>query len=112
MSEDAVLQGGEGMLDRASSHAHDSRRGALSHALQSRLVQVNEDGTLCARCAATLQSTRAAGRFGRGIDHRTLVLAYLCALEALPGGTAQRVAGRVINELAAVEQRTVAPAVA
>ena len=40
MAEDAIFQGGEGMLDRRSSESHDLRSGASMHAVQRLFVQM------------------------------------------------------------------------
>ena len=63
MSEDAVLQRGEGMLDGGSSQAHRMRRGALLHPFERGVVQMRCEEALRRRGAARLQGKLP--QFGR-----------------------------------------------
>src|ERR1019366_9547398 len=107
MSQDVVLERGEGMLHAATGQSHHLRTGPLLHALQSPLVQVTLHETLWRVGALRLQPTAPTDLGRRHIDHPLWVRLCLLAAEDLLGRTAEAVGLLVVNKLAAVEYAAV-----
>src|SRR5271166_2424014 len=103
MSQDAVLERGEGTFHEATAQSHHLRTSPLLHALQSPLIQVTLHETVWRVGALRLQPTAPAGLGRRHIDHPLFVRLYVLAAEDLLGRTAEAVGLRVVNKLAAVE---------
>src|ERR1019366_7705076 len=107
MSENPVLEYGEGMLRQATAQSHHVRCGPLLHALQSFLVQVTLHETLRRGGAPRLQPTAATGLRRCHIDHPPFAGLCLFAAEDLLGRTAEGVGLLVVSKLAAIEQAAV-----
>jgi|HubBroStandDraft_4_1064222.scaffolds.fasta_scaffold09995_3 hypothetical protein len=104
MAEDAVLQDGEGMLDRRPSQPHERGSSALVHAVQRVVMEMACDHALRRGSAQSPAGAASAVRCCSLVVDRAVLARQLLAHQRLARGAEQAVGLRPIREGAAVQQ--------